>query len=127
MKISIDISSFSFRFIGIWLILISILVFFFFYKIIGLILFFIAILLIIQKYKYVIPKKSTRVSEQVEKTLKSLSLAYTKIPNGFSTKTVYIKALNCFSFTILQFKFDKVYAVQGNYLAGAIVKYQRYI
>lgn len=127
MKISIDTSSFSFRFIGIWLTIISIIVFLFICKIAGLIIFLIAILLIIQKYKYIIPKKSTLVSEQVEKTLKSLSLEYQKIQDGFSTKKVQIKVSNYRLFTTLQFKFEKVYTVQGKYLAGAVVKYQRYI
>lgn len=83
--------------------------------------------MIIQKYKYLIPKKSTRVSEQVEKILKSLSLSYQKIQGGFSTKTVQIKVVNYGLFTILRFKFEKVYTVQGKYLTEAVVKYQRYI
>lgn len=127
MKISIDTSSFSFRFIGIWLAIISVIVFFFVYKIAGLVILFIALLMIIQKYKYIIPKKSTRVLDQVEKTLKSLSLEYQKIQGGFSTKKVQIKVINYGLFTALQFKFEKVYTVQGKYLAGAVVKYQRYI
>lgn len=127
VKISIDTSSFSFRFMGIWLAIISIVVFLFVYKIAGLGVLLIALLLIIQKYKYLIPKKSTRVSEQVEKTLKSLSLDYQKIQGGFSTKTVQIKVVNYGLFTALQFKFEKVYTIQGKYLAEAVVKYQRYI
>lgn len=127
VKISIDTSSFSFRFIGTWLAIISIVVFLFVYKIAGLGVLLIALLLIIQKYKYLIPKKSTRVSEQVEKTLKSLSLDYQKIQGGFSTKTVQIKVVNYGLLTALQFKFEKVYTIQGKYLAEAVVKYQRYI
>ncbi len=127
MKLSIDTSSFSFYFIGVWLLIISIIVFLFVCQIAGLIVLFIAILLIIQKYKYLIPQKPTRVSEQVEKTLKSLNLSYQKIPNGFSTKTVVIKVLNCVLFTTLEFRFKKEYTIQGRYLAGAVVKYQRYI
>lgn len=100
--------------------------FLFIYKIVGLIILFIALLLIIQKYKYLIPKKSTRVSEQIEKTLKSLGLTYQKIQDGFSAKTVQIKVANYGLFTTLQFKFEKVYTVQGKYLAGVVVKYQRY-
>lgn len=126
MKIVIDTSSFSFSFIGIWLAIISVVVFLLLCKIAGLIILLIAILLIIQKYKYLIPKKSTRVSEQVEKILKSLSLSYQKIQGGFSTKTVQIKVVNYGLFTILRFKFEKVYTVQGKYLAEAVVKYQRY-
>lgn len=127
MKISVDTSSFSFRFIGILLMITSTILFLFVYKIAGLITFFIAILLIIQRYKYIIPKKSTRVLEQVEKTLKLLNLDYQKIPIGFLTKTVYIKVSNYILFTTLQFKFDKVYTIQGKYLSGTVVKYQRYI
>lgn len=127
VKISIDTSSFSFRFIGTWLAIISIVVFLFVYKIAGLGVLLIALLLIIKKYKYLIPKKSTRVSEQVEKTLKSLSLDYQKIQGGFSTKTVQIKVVNYGLLTALQFKFEKVYTIQGKYLAEAVVKYQRYI
>jgi hypothetical protein len=127
MKIVIDTSSFSFSFIGIWLAIISVVVFLLLCKIAGLIILLIAILLIIQKYKYLIPKKSTRVSEQVEKILKSLSLSYQKIQGGFSTKTVQIKVVNYGLFTILRFKFEKVYTVQGKYLTEAVVKYQRYI
>jgi hypothetical protein len=69
----------------------------------------------------------TRVSAQAEKTLKSLGLNYKEISTGFSTKTVDIKVINCVLFTILQFKFEKVYTIQGKYLAEAVVKYQRYI
>ncbi len=126
MKISIDTSSFSFRFLGMWLIIISI-VFLFVYKVLGFTLFIIAILVLIQKYKYLIPKKSTSVLVQVEKTLKSLNLEYQKIPYGFSTKTVHIEVVNLVLFTVLQFRFKKVYNVQGKYLAVTIVKYQRYI
>ncbi len=126
MKISIDTSSFSFHFMGIWLAIISVVVFLFVCRIAGFIGFLIAVLLLIQKYKYLIPKKSPRVSEQVEKTLKSLSLEYQKIQGEFSTKKVQIKVVNYGLFTTLQFKFEKVYTVQGRYLTGAIVKYQRY-
>ncbi len=127
MKISINTSSFSFNFIGIWSVVISIIVFLFLNKVIGLIVSIIAILLLFQRYKYIIPKKVTRVSAQAEKTLKSLGLNYKEISTGFSTKTVDIKVINCVLFTILQFKFEKVYTIQGKYLAEAVVKYQRYI
>ncbi len=127
MKISINTSSFSFYFIGIWSVVISIIVFLFLNKVIGLIVSIIAILLLFQRYKYIIPKKVTRVSAQAEKTLKSLGLNYKEISTGFSTKTVDIKVINCVLFTILQFKFEKVYTIQGKYLAEAVVKYQRYI
>lgn len=127
MKIAIDTSSFSFRFLGIWFAIISIVAFLLLCKIAGFIILLIAILLITQRYKYLIPKKTTRVLEQVEKTLKSLSLSYQKIQGGFSTKTVQIKVVNYGLFTILRFKFEKVYTVQGKYLTEAVVKYQRYI
>ncbi len=126
MKISINTSSFSFRFIGIWLAIIAVIVFLLVCKIIGLIILPIAILLIVQKYQYLIPKRPTRVLTQIEKTLKSLSLDYQRIGNNFFTKTTKIKTINCVFFTVLQFKFEKVYTVQGKYLSETVVKYQRY-
>jgi hypothetical protein len=53
-------------------------------------------------------------------------LNFEKTLNGFSTKTTHIGVYDLVLFTVLHFKFDKVYNVQGKYLAEAVVKYQRY-
>lgn len=126
MKISIDTSSFSFKFLGVWLGVIFIVVFMFFSKGLGFIGLLVAVTLIVQKYKYLIPDRAARVSGQVEKTLQSLGLNYQKTPSGFSTKTVKIKVTDLGLFSILRFRFDRVYTVQGEYLTEAVVKYQRY-
>lgn len=126
MKISIDTSSFSFRFIGILFVLLSLVIFLFFYEIGGFFILLISTLLITQKYKYLIPKKSIRVEPQVEKTLKLLNIDYKIVKNELHTKTTKIKIVNCGLFTVLQFKFDTMYNIQGRYLMNVIVKYQRY-
>lgn len=82
--------------------------------------------MIIQKYKYMIPKKSTDVLEKIDKTLKTLGLEHRKTHSGFSTKTTQIIAKNYGLFTTIHFKFDKVYNIQGKYLAVTVAKYQRY-
>lgn len=92
-----------------------------------MIILLIALVLSIQKNIYIIPQKSARVSEQVEKTLKLLGLTYQKIQGGFSTKTVHIMVANYGLFTTLQCKFEKVYTVQGKYVTETVIKYQRYI
>lgn len=126
MKIRIDASNFSFRFIAIWLVIVSIVIYLFICKIVGILGFLFALFLYSQKYKYLIPNKQTKVSEKIEKTLKSLGLNYQKTTTNFSTKIVKIKIFNCMLFTVLHFKFDKVYNVQGKYLSEVVVKYQRY-
>lgn len=127
MKISIDTSSLYSPFIGVIFGIISIIIFLFSYKATGIIVFLIAVSLIFQRYTYIVPKRAVQVSEQVEKTLKSLGLNYQKTPFGFSTKTTHIKVHNNLFFTNLEFKFNKEYTIQGKYLVATIIKYQRYI
>ncbi len=127
MKVSIDTSNFSFFFLGVYLIVISVILFLFSFKVVGLVILCLSILIIIQKYKYVIPKKTPQVLGQIEKTFKLLSIEHKKTPQGFSTKVVHIKVYNFLFLTILQFNFDKMYNKQGKYLAEVVVKYQRYV
>jgi len=126
MKISINTSSFSFRFSAIVLIIISLILVFLLSNFVPLILFFLACILYTQKYTYIIPKKIELVNRRNEDTLKSLSLNFDVNQNTITTKKATILTTNFYLFTLLQFKFEKVYTVQGKYLVSTLVKYQRY-
>ena len=125
MKISIDASNFSFSFIGTWFMILSI-VFFIFSWSFGLVTLVLSVLLISQKYTYLIPRDSTKVMQKIQKTLNSLKIQYQKTGNTVSTKRVLIKIADYHFFTILRFNFDKVYTIEGKYLAAVVSKYQRY-
>lgn len=126
MKIHIDTSSFSFRFIGFLLLLLAIFLLLCVCKVAGLVAIVFAILFAIQRESYLILKKRGKVFQNVENTLKSLGLEYRQAAGGFSTKTVQIKVINGYLFSVLKFKYDKGYNVQGKYLRNVVVKYQRY-
>ena len=126
MKISIDSSSFSFPFIGIVLVILSIIIFLFFSRIVGIALFGLAVVCITKKNFYVIPKKSILVIQQVEKTLTLLSIGYKRMNGTFITKTTSIEVDNFLTISTLHFKFGRMYNKQGRYLTTVIVKYQRY-
>jgi hypothetical protein len=92
----------------------------------ALIIFVIAIIILLQRNTYLIPKKPDQAIRQVEKTLEHLGVPFQKNGADIMTKATHIKIMRAGLVTFLLFAFEEGYNDQGAYLAGTVVKYQRY-